>query len=629
VTAITAAPLRVDEPFLVRAEVVGGAVGGDVSTDSSVEALLRAPGVQARAQLAALGPMRRERGTLRALRPAQRYQIRDEAGARALVCVEAPTVRVRIERGRCVRASEARHAPSGTIFLDGVAECEPFADPVRAVYNLDHHEACVRAFTLSACEQAMVLLLRGLDLRRREWNVLANDADLDAVLAIWVLLNHHRLTSGDGQARAEIMPLLRLEGAIDAHGLALQELCALPPGLLDETRRRMERLRDCERGHRASGYWQKVDLLEYTRERLDQIDALVYPQDAFADLVEVEELGRAPLEQGSIALACRAHVGIYEVERQLARFHGPRLGLLILRQREGVYTLRQTDPALPASLEALYAHLNRIDPAARPGQAERRWGGSDEIGGSPRTGGSKLGHEAILAACRHVYARPSSWRRLTDGALACVWALAAPIAAAAAAHASALPGAPQGALAFGVALALLAVCGFVHGDRRARGLSGWRRPAGWAWLGALPVAMAGALVGGVWVPAAGAHTALPAQWLAALLSAFGAELLFRGHLDARLMACTAPRPPGVTFSLPLLGSALLYAVVGGVLSALGALAPSPLAASDPIVAAGGALLFGLAAGAARESSGSVAAPIALHAFCAAALLALTQLGWIS
>ena len=449
---------------------------------------------------------------MRALHPAQRYQIREEAGARALVCVEAPTLAVRIERGRCVRASEARHAPPGTIFLDGAAECEPFADPVRGVYNLDHHEGCVRSFTLSTCEQAMALLLRGLDLRKREWNVFANDADLDVVLAIWVLLNHHRLAAGDGAARAEILPLLRLEGAIDAHGLALQEFCALPPGLLDETRRRMERLRDCERGLRGAGRWQKVDLLEYTRERLEQIDAFVYPQDAFADLVEIEELGRAPLENNSVALACRAHVGIYEVERQLARFHGPRLGLLLLRQREGVYTLRQTDPALPASLEALYAHLNRIDPAARARQADRRWGGSDEIGGSPRAGGSKLAHEAILAACRHVYARPPLARRLAQGALACAVAAAVPFAALAAAYAPAWPGAPTGALAFGLALALLAACCFAQAERRMRGLHGWRRPTGLRWLGALPFALAGALAGGVWVPAAGGgRTALPCR----------------------------------------------------------------------------------------------------------------------
>ncbi len=598
-----------------------------MGVDSVFEARFRAPVAQAQAELGAQAPVRRARAAVRALRPAQRYQIRKDAGARRLVCVEAPTLGVQIERGLCVRASEARHAPPGTIFLDGAAECEPFADPVRGVYNLDHHEGCVRSFTLSACEQAMVLLLRGLDLRKREWNVFANDADLDVVLAIWVLLNHHRLAAGDGAARAEILPLLRLEGAIDAHGLAGQEFCALPPGLLDETRRRMDRLRDCERDLRDAGRWQKVDLLEYTQERLEQIDSFVYPQDAFADLVEIEELGRVQLLNSSVALACRAHVGVYEVERQLARFHGPRLGLLVLRLREGVYTLRQTDPALPASLEALYAHLNRIDPAVRTAQADRRWGGSGEIGGSPRNGGSQLTHAAILAACRHVYAPPPLTRRFLDGALACAVAAAVPFLALAAAHAPALPGAPTGALAFGLALALLAACCVALGERRMRGLHGWRRPTGVGWLAALPFALVGALAGGVWIPAAEADASLFRVALVSLLCAAGAELLFRGFLHGRLLACAAPRAPrSGTLAPPVLLSGLLYAAVGGALAALGAFAPSPLAATGPALAAGGALVFGLAAGAARESSGSVAAPFALHVLGAAVLLAATMLG---
>jgi membrane protease YdiL (CAAX protease family) len=595
--------------------------------DSLVQARLRSPRAQTWPQLGEPAPKPRAPAAVRALRPAQRYQIREEAGARTLVCVEAPTLAVSIERGRCVRASEAHHAPPGTIFLDGAAECAPFADPVRGIYNLDHHEGCVRAFTLSTCEQAMALLLRGLDLRKREWNVFANDADLDVVLAIWVLLNHHRLAAGDGEARAQILPLLRLEGAIDAHGLAHQEFCALPPGLLDETRRRMERLRDCERGLRGAGRWQKVDLLEYTRERLEQIDAFVYPQDAFADLVEIEELGRAPLEDNSVAVACRAHVGIYEVERQLARFHGRRLGLLVLRQREGVYTLRQTDPELPANLESLYAHLNRVDPAARAQEAERRWGGSHEIGGSPRAGGSKLAYDEILAACRHVYARPPLLRRLAAGARACAVAVAVPFAALAAVHAPALPGAPTGALAFGLVLAFVAACCFGQAERRVRGLQGWRWPSGLRWLAALPFGLAGALASGVWMPAGAAGAPLNHVVLASLLCASGAELLFRGYLHGRLTACAAPRAPGrPALATSVLLSGLLFAAVTAALTAFGALAPSPFTATQPSLAVAGALLFGLAAGAARESSGSVAAPFALHVFGAAALLAVPSLG---
>jgi hypothetical protein len=140
-----------------------------------------------------------------------------------LACIEAPTVRVRVRQGRSVTAAAARAAAPGSLFLDGAAQGPPFLDPKREVYNLDHHEGCVRAFTLATCEQAMVLLRKGLDLRRRDWTVHANDADLDTVLAIWVLLNHIRLADERTLARARIMPLLRLEGAIDALGLEMQD----------------------------------------------------------------------------------------------------------------------------------------------------------------------------------------------------------------------------------------------------------------------------------------------------------------------------------------------------------------------------------------------------------------------
>ncbi len=593
-----------------------------MGADSAVDAWWPAnPVSRSRPSGAAPLPQRRARTGLRAVPGPSRYGIRVVARGRVLFCPEAPTAVVRIERGACVRAVDARHASPGTIFLDGAAQGEPFADPVRGVYNLDHHEGCVRAFTLSTCEQAMVLLLRGLDLRKREWTLLANDADLDAVLAIWVLLNHHRLSAADGAARAEIMPLLRLEGAIDAHGLALQELCALPPTLLDETQRRMERLRDCERSLRATGRWQKLDLLEYVCERLEQIDALVYPQDAFADLVEVEELGRLELLQGSVAVACRARVGIYEVERQLGRFHGPRLGLVVLRQREGVYTLRQLDPALPASLESLYAHLNRIDPAVRSGAAERRWGGSAEIGGSPRAGGTQLPLAEILAACRHVYARPTLGRRLSIIAMACATALAVPAAALGAAASGALQR-PAG-LAFALALALLAAGCFALAARGATRLHGWRRPAGLAWLAALPFAVVGGLAGGAWIPALPPSTPLRDVLLATGLSALGAELLFRGFLHGRLWRCATPRPLGAAWlSPPAWLAALLYAAVATALAVSGATLPSPLpGVAQPALAGGGALLLGLAAGAARERSGSILPALALHAVSAAAVLA--------
>src|SRR5262245_63132848 len=206
--------------------------------------------------------------------PPDRYRIKQERDGEVLTCVEAPTVTVRVKQGFCVTANAARNSPPGSIYLDGAAQGKPFIDPKREVYNLDHHQGCVRAFTLATCEQSMVLIRKGLDLRRRDWTVHANDADLDTVLAIWVLLNHIRLNDPEGETRARVMPLLRLEGAIDAHGLDLQELAALPPSVWAEASQWIDQLREHELSLKARGRWLRIDLVEHVARLLRAIDGL-------------------------------------------------------------------------------------------------------------------------------------------------------------------------------------------------------------------------------------------------------------------------------------------------------------------------------------------------------------------
>lgn len=158
-----------------------------------------------------------------------RYSIRVRGEERVLVCSESPTISVRLERGLSVSAGATLKAPSGTLYLDGAAQGGPFLNTGKDILNLDHHEGCVRAFTVATCEQAMIVVRRGLDLQRRDWVIWTNEPDLDTVLAIWVLLNHLKLNDPDPEIRTRLMPLVRLEGAIDAHGLEMQELCGFPP----------------------------------------------------------------------------------------------------------------------------------------------------------------------------------------------------------------------------------------------------------------------------------------------------------------------------------------------------------------------------------------------------------------
>ena len=328
-----------------------------------------------------------------------RYRVESGRRGGVLTCTEAPTLRVHVERGLSVTAAEARTFPAGTIFLDGAAQGAPFMAPEKAIYNLDHHEGCVRAFTLATCEQAMVLIRKRLDLRRRDWTLYANDADLDTVLAIWVLLNHLRLVHENPELCAEAMPLLRLEGVIDAHGIEMVDLCALPAMQLAQARSQMDKLLAPERKLKAQGKWESVDLALFVAQQLRTIDRMVYPPELLATSgAPIEELARTELGAGSIAVVCRSELGVYEVERQLRRLHGDRLGLFALQKNAGTYTLRQVDPSLPTPLDEIYTQLNLVDPGSGGCASSNRWGGSDEIGWSPRGAGTRMSPQQILDA---------------------------------------------------------------------------------------------------------------------------------------------------------------------------------------------------------------------------------------
>jgi len=568
----------------------------------------------------------------------RRYRIREDAEGRVLVCPEAPTLRVRLERGLTLSASAARSHPPGAIFLDGAAQGEPFADPERALYNLDHHEGCVRSFTLACCEQAMVLLRKGLDLRGREWTLYANDADLDALLAIWILLNHLRLNDADPRARSRLMPLVRLQGAIDAHGLELEELCALPPELHRRARAQMERLREPELELRSAGQWSEVDLLEYAVERLHVLDALVYSPGEFADLAEIEELERVEIARGSVAVVCRANVGIYEVERQLRRTHGRRLGLVCLQRDPASYSLRQVDASLPANLEKLYAHLNWVDPATGGRAAANRWGGSAEIGGSPRASGTRLEARQIAEVCRIAYRVPGWLERLArlwGASLAGSLSLAAFAAAPLAGPAPGVGAAPGAALAsFAAVLTLLAGGLLLASARHTPRFYGLRCPAGAGWVLALPLALAGASAGGAWLPLVAGAGSEGTAALALLAAPLAAEVLSRGCVQGSLTWAFPPAPARASLwpSLPVALSAALYVAWTGAALLLGPQL-GPVQLRQPLLpgpalplALAGSLLLGLSLGVVRERSESLLPPVLLHLLAGTAVVALAELG---
>ncbi len=339
-----------------------------------------------------------------------RYQLQ-EREERHLICTSAANIKLFVERGLSISASTRRRYPDQSIFLDGAYSEAPFLDNESRQYSLDHHAGCIRGFTLATCEQAVVMLLQGLPLDEGEWRLYINEPDLDALLSAWVLMNHTELLRNESALLEAAMPIIRVEGVIDAHGLERSVLTGLPREIYRRRREEIDLLSTDERRLKASGEWTTIDLVEYARGMLDAIDRLLVPEEQLDELLSTEliEVGRAVLPHNKIALLCRSGRGIYAVESDLKARYERQLGVIILDQGDGRFTLRQVDPFLTKNLQALYELLNDEDANVHD---DNTWGGSTDIGGSPRDGGSALTGEEILVLLGDCYAERTWWSRL-------------------------------------------------------------------------------------------------------------------------------------------------------------------------------------------------------------------------
>ena len=569
----------------------------------------------------------------------ERYIIKTSGDDRVLTCLEAPNLNVHIENGLSFSGSVAKKSPSGTIFLDGVAQCEPFMDHERKVYNLDHHEGCVRAFTLSTCEQALVMYMKGLDLQGREWNVFANEPDLDTLMAIWIILNHARIGSQEATQRRILFALVRYEGVIDALGLELKELSALPPELMRKIQRVVDHLRSEELAIKKEGAWDKSDYLSYTSRTLHKIDQIFYKPSDFADYQGVGELARIDLTDQRICAVVEADMGIYEIEPHLNKLYSNRLGVVFLKKGAASYTVRQMDLFMPLTLDDVYDRLNFVDPAVRCRTRANKWGGAADIGGSPRASGTALTPLDLVQACRDAVRKPDwakkAYRLAVTAALVGFITLIA--------HIVRLIWAPAQWLGkenlqlpwispdFGFILALLIGLTislmFVAYGRSWQ--YGWNLPIGKQWWLLLPAALAGGIIGGSWISK---DLILSGDWMVLgavglVLSPLTLELLFRslahGLLaqDNRIQRCDSRW----FLSWPIFGGAILYAAFALTFLYCCRLDMRPIALGDVAMTIVGALLLGISTGFARERSQSVWPAVLFHILAVTTQLLIIQL----
>jgi hypothetical protein len=556
-----------------------------------------------------------------------RYTINDSSDNRILICSEAPNISVHVETGLTVSASAARKSSPGTIYLDGVAQCEPFMNLEKHIYNFDHHEGCLRAFTLSTCEQVLVMILKGLDLRGRDWKVLANDPDLDTVLAIWLLFNHVRVHQKDSNVLRLLYALVRLEGIIDSHGLEMTPLSAFPPELLNKTKKIIDYLRAEEINLKKNARWEENDPLEYTALILHKIDRIIYKLDDFNDFKELKELARVEIGDHRIAVVVEAELGIYELEPYLNRIYGESLGLAILKKGEGIYTIRRMDPFMPYDLNAVYQKLNSIDPDINCRKNSAKWGGSVDIGGSPRGMPTRLTPKEIAQACRDAFLKTGFvgktihffYALLLVGAILgaaaiCKFYFSAFFSIADAARTHWLY-APD--FSFFAALIIFTALSLAIFSRASGRRFGIRMPTGKDWWLLLPIIILAAFANGVYFPQRvypiiGLDETLIYMILTIPLAS---ELLFRSLTHGILAKGTSIQSCRGEwfFSYPAVASAILYAAFVAYLVLLPNILQGALSVKTAVVCVFAAIVFGMASGCVRERSQSVFPAILFHA----------------
>jgi hypothetical protein len=570
-----------------------------------------------------------------------RYAIQHAESGSYLTCLEMPNIAVIVKSGLSFSASTVRKSPNCRIYLDGVAQCEPFMDLEKHVYNFDHHEGVVRPFTVATCEQVLVMVMKGMDLRGRDWKIYANEPDLDTILSIWLLLNHVRVHQKSPDDLRGLYTLVRLESVIDAHGLEMIHLSGLPLGVLNKTRKIIDYLREEEIDLKRHALWEEGDFLEHTALVLQKIDRLIYRSDEFLDFQDLQELARVEIVNNRFAVAVASPQGIYELEPFLARLYGENLAIVILQNESGGYTLRRMDHFMPGDLKPIYCKLNFLDPVVRCRESKNQWGGSGDIGGSPRGVSTQLTPMEIAQACRDVFHVPGVMERALRflHALAVVTGITA--AAALIKHylprtewmqsGSAVAIWSQTDLIFYLGLALLSFLGLVIYSRGRFWRFGLAGPIDRSWWFMLPVVVLAALAGGVVVPwedLPAMHAGLKTVYTVALVP-LATELLFRGLAHGILASGSRVQSCGNRwfFSFPAVSAAMIYAGFALLLTRWPDIVPTAGQMMLLTQTVFPALALGLISGLVREKSHSLLPGVLFQALSIVILVFVTGTLW--
>jgi hypothetical protein len=287
--------------------------------------------------------------------------------------------------------------PPFSIALDGYVFGQTKYSSQGPYANFNHHEMVDRLSTRSTCMQIFFSSRLGLFESFQKngepyAHVYVNDADQDVCLSYWLLKDPEKTVSIKWEE--PLAKFLIIEDFLDASGGAfpyddtdkLDSLLKKQAWVFEPyTTARSKHIL-----HSMSG----DQLYEIIEEICDRITLFAQSQSKSIDLdTKPKIIGGGPGWRMIIETSIYARTSIYA--SGIKAFVGMR------NRNDGNYTyvIGKTSPYVPFPLPTIYDALNK---AENIDSLSNVWGGSDIIGGSPRTTGSALGPKQVKEIINNV-----------------------------------------------------------------------------------------------------------------------------------------------------------------------------------------------------------------------------------
>lgn len=279
-----------------------------------------------------------------------------------------------------------KNAPKYSVALDGYVHEGPRFDPVAVAVNFNHHEGVDRLATRATCAQVLMAIRQGMFSRFRNLDgpyatVFANDCDED-VCTSWFLLNNHHMV--EGTMNPLINRLVAMEDALDSTAGAYPFPADLP------ALKEMAWVFEPYRQFRTSGALDKRDATAYKSIVTDVENRILQHVTGRGKAILSLDT-RYELIGGGNGWAMVKEIGPYA---RTAMFSDGIKAYVSVRERPDgryTYTIGKLSPFIPFDLLTITEALNREDDII----GEDKWGGGNNIMGSPRGRGSSIKPEKL------------------------------------------------------------------------------------------------------------------------------------------------------------------------------------------------------------------------------------------